>query len=181
MDGSFNSEGLGLPLGIKAYNSNRNVGISYEPVIRYDVIDTEAFLAHKAGRVSTKVERKLFADHHFSIYRKFRFSRKAKEKTNYMGVGYSFISPGMSYDHDWIIINYTTGRVTTGSKVNWSFDGFHILYGMKLYKRFHAEGKLMYISPYRLVYNHNLSAMMFFLKATYQFSLEKNAKLKQSE
>ena len=168
LGGGGNAIGLGLPLNFKLYSWQRNVGISYEPVIRYDVVEPIYF-----GSVDDKDKYGVFADHHFTIYRKFRFTKKDRERTKYMGAGYSLISPGISFDYEWETVNFTTGKVTRGSKVDLSFDGFHILYGMKVYKRFYTELKLMYIPAYRIIYNQDQASIWFLLKASYQIQLNK--------
>jgi hypothetical protein len=169
LDGESNAQGFGLPLPIHCYFPLRNLGVRYEPVLRYDVVVPKNPY-RSVTDPQTKDKFGFFADHHLTVYRKFGFS-KGSSKSHIMGLGYSLISPGLSYNRDWIITNFTHGTVMTGNKVDLSFGGGHIFFSSKIYRDLYANGRLIYIPKNNIIYNYSLASMMFSITLEYKFRI----------
>ena len=167
LDGESNAEGFGVPIAFTAHAPNINIGIRYEPILRYDVIKPALPYSGNGDRETDQYG--FFADHHFSVYRQFWLWGT---KNNLMGIGYSFISRGQSYKRDWSLV-YASGRVVSGSSVDLSFSGIHALYAIKVAHRLWAECKIMYIPKHRIIYEYDLASLMFTIEATYEIPLGK--------
>lgn len=165
-------KGFGLPMSLQGYSTAHNLGIKYEPVLRYDVVVPEDPFWNSADP-KQKEKYGFFADHHFTLYRRFSFSKRQYKKKHVIGLGYSFISPGLSYDRNWQIIDLKRGTVTNGNSVDLSFGGIHVLYCLRLYKNLYAANRLLYIQKNAIIYNYSLASMMFFLSVEYQMPIKR--------
>jgi hypothetical protein len=168
LSGEMNANGFGLPIVFNAYADDIKTGARYEPVLRYDVV--RPAYPFSSGGAPKRDEYGFFADHHFSLYRKFWCFGSNQ---NIAGLGYSLISQGLSYRRDWYMQYNNTGRIVSGTFVDLSFGGIHALVGKKVAHRLWAEGKLLYVPKHRIIYNYALASMMFFLAATYQIPVGK--------
>ena len=185
-DGSFtfagggNEDGFGVPIAFKVYDTRWGVGLAYEPTIRYDIVKPAGFFL-VSGPPSKNVYG-LFVDHHFSAYHKFSptqllFHKLKKPIPMYVGVGYSMISPGQSYDYSWKLYDKQTQTVTNGSKVDLSFNGIHALFGIQVYKRFSLETKFIHVPQNQIIYKMYQSTNMVIIKVAYQIPVLKREKL----
>ena len=178
-EGSFflaglgNEEGFGIPIAFKAYDPRWRLGIIYEPIIRYDIVDVNPKGPYIFG---------VFADHHFSVYHKFNFTSQLLPHTvkkpvpMYFGTGYSMISHGQSYDFNWLLYDKQTQTVIKGTRVDLSLNGIHAMIGINIYKRFYLEAKFIHIPQNQIIYKLYQSANMIVIKGAYQIPVFKKKK-----
>ncbi len=178
-EGSFflaglgNEEGFGIPIAFKAYDPRWRLGIIYEPIIRYDIVDVNPKGPYIFG---------VFADHHFSVYHKFNFTSQLLPHTvkkpvpMYFGTGYSMISHGQSYDFNWLLYDKQTQTVIKGTRVDLSLNGIHAMIGINIYKRFYLEAKFIHIPQNQIIYKLYQSANMLIIKGAYQIPVLKRKK-----
>ena len=168
--GLGNEDGVGVPITLKVYDPRWHLGLTYEPIIRYDIIDVSPAGSYIPG---------VFIDHHFSLYHKFSFVSQLLPNTikkpipMYVGMGYSMMSIGQSYDFNWLLYDKQTQSVIEGSKVDLSFSGIHVFLGIHVYKGFHLETKFIHIPQNQIIYKLYQSTNMILIKGAYQITILK--------
>ena len=170
--GEANGTGSGLSPALQVYYPRWFVGLKYDAVIRYNIVDP----------VPVPGIYGIIIDHHFSAYHKFNFTsqllpRKVKKPiAMYVGAGYSMISPGQSYDYNWSMTDRKTLIVKKGSVIDLSFHGVHVMLGAQIYKGFYLETKFIHVPQNQIIYKLYQSANMVIIKGAYQIPVFKKKK-----
>jgi len=166
-----NSEGIGVVTEISYRLPKSKFLLTYSPVWRYDVVIPRKYFIRNINLPEPSNVCKIFVNHHFSISRIIFVTRKGSEKPKYIGVGYSFISPTLSYPFDWEISNAKNQTVLRGKKVDLSFNGYHFYIGIPLSQKFYLEPRLIIIPSGQIMFRAWLPATMISFSIKYQFAI----------
>lgn len=174
-----NAKGWGTPLPVSIYDNDIGIGFKFNPILRYAMIYQDRFKP-----VGANDKWAFFADYHFSIYRTFTikqaFIKKLfRNQSFYVGLGYSFLSPGLSYKAEYAILfkEPYKPRVIEGDVVYLDFQGFHAYIGIPVVKKVYFETLFMYVPEGQILYKAYWESAMLIFSVKYnldiRFSSEK--------
>lgn len=154
-----NPEGLGITIPIEFYNPNHNLGIIVNPILRYDIVTPHPF---KINGVPDD-DYGLFSDLHLSLYKKLRLKKTFKNPLK-IGIGYSFISPFLSFDEP-------NPQLLNRKEIDLSFQGYHLFINIPLHSKIYLKQQFMYVPNGQIMYLDFEDRMM------YHLSVEINANI----
>lgn len=93
----------------------------------------------------------------------------------YVGIGFSLISPNLSFEEEYFIIVSApyTPKVYTGNRVYLQFSGYHLYIGIPIAKSLFIEPKIIYVPKDQIVYRSYWQSMMFQLSTKYNINLNR--------
>lgn len=154
-----NPEGFGLTIPIEFYNPNGNWGILADPILRYDVVTPQPF----QGNGLPEDEYSVFADLHLSFHKKFKVKWVFKNPLK-IGVGYSFISPFLSFEEP-------NPQLLNRKEIDLSFQGYHLFISIPLHNKIYLKQQFMYVPNGQIMYRDYEDCMMYHLSVEINTSI----------
>ncbi len=153
----LNAKGLGLTLPFYIVGKSNRTGLLINPIIRYDLVDPTL------KRPPALSDYKIFCDLHLSVFQNFQLGFREKKISFKIGVGYSFISPFISYNERFFIIITAPypPRLIVRNKINLDFEGIHFFLRFPLIKGFYFKQQLMYVPKGQIIYTGYWHNMMY--------------------
>jgi hypothetical protein len=165
--GSQNAEGFGLTLPVSIYAPNRKFGILINPVIRYDIVYQEII---GIGTQKRKEKSKIFSDFHVTLFKKMKIGNS--KLLFDIGLGYSFISPFLSFKEDYIIIvsQPYKPKYYEGNKVRLDFQGFNAYLKIPLSNKLSIQQRLIYVPKGQIIYKSYWTSYFFQIGLLYDLT-----------